>query len=70
MCMRKKVWEFTLQKRKKETLHLLVRLKTKGANLGTHIHRQLGYDLWYVFMGLFIICIVESSKIANLSDYV
>lgn len=28
--------------------------------VGTHIRRQLGFDLWYVFLALFIICIIEN----------
>ena len=38
--------------------------------LATHIRDQLGYDLWYVFLGLFLICIIESSQIQNTNDYV
>ncbi|KAF3933104.1 hypothetical protein ABW20_dc0110546 [Dactylellina cionopaga] len=37
--------------------------------VGTHLRRQLSFDLWYVFLGLFAICIAEGSKIANRSDY-
>jgi len=38
--------------------------------VGTHIRRQLGFDLWYIFLGLFIICIVEGSQIADTNNYV
>ena len=36
----------------------------------THIREQLGFDLWYVFLGVFLICIIESGQIANTNDYV
>lgn len=37
--------------------------------VGAHLRKQLGFDLWYVFLGLFIICIVEGSRIENSNDY-
>ncbi|KAF3920227.1 hypothetical protein AA313_de0206978 [Arthrobotrys entomopaga] len=37
--------------------------------VGAHLRRQLSFDLWYVFIGLFVICIAEGTKIANRSDY-
>ncbi|KTW32362.1 uncharacterized protein T551_00452 [Pneumocystis jirovecii RU7] len=33
--------------------------------VGTHIRQQLSFDLWYIFLGLFIICIVENKKIKD-----
>lgn len=30
----------------------------------THIRRQLSYDLWFIFLGLFIITIAEGSRLA------
>jgi potassium uptake Trk family protein len=30
-----------------------------------HLRRQLSFDLWYIFLGLFIISIVEGDRIAN-----
>jgi hypothetical protein len=30
----------------------------------------LSYDLWYIFLGLFIICIVESGQIEDTNNYV
>lgn len=38
--------------------------------IGAHLRRQLSFDLWYVFLGLFIIAIVEGNRIANTNDYV
>ncbi|KAJ5297068.1 uncharacterized protein N7443_007961 [Penicillium atrosanguineum] len=33
----------------------------------THIQNQLSFDLWYIFLGCFCICIAESGKIADTS---
>ncbi|KAM3417619.1 Potassium transport protein [Cercospora zeina] len=33
-----------------------------------HLRRQLSFDLWYIFLGLFIIAIVEGDKIANTNE--
>ena len=33
--------------------------------VGAHLRRQLSFDLWYVFLGLFIIAIVEGGRIEN-----
>ncbi|KAJ5628729.1 hypothetical protein N7490_010957 [Penicillium lividum] len=33
-----------------------------------HIQNQLSFDLWYIFLGVFCICIAESGKIANNND--
>jgi Trk-type K+ transport system membrane component len=38
--------------------------------VATHIRRQLGFDLWYIFLGLFIICIVEADNIQDTANYV
>lgn len=37
--------------------------------VGQHLRRQLSFDLWYIFLGLFIICIVEGDKLADTSEY-
>lgn len=37
--------------------------------IGHHLRKQLSFDLWYVFLGLFIIAIVEGSRIENKSNY-
>ena len=31
--------------------------------VGTHLRRQLSFDLWYVFLGFFVVAISEGSKI-------
>lgn len=30
-----------------------------------HIQNQLSFDLWYIFLGCFCICIAEANKIAD-----
>ncbi|KAJ5398459.1 hypothetical protein N7465_008948 [Penicillium sp. CMV-2018d] len=36
--------------------------------IGAHLRRQLSFDLWYVFLGLFIIAIAEGSKLQKVND--
>ncbi|RYP62224.1 hypothetical protein DL771_009823 [Monosporascus sp. 5C6A] len=33
-----------------------------------HIRNQLSFDLWYVFLGTFCICVAEADKIMDLND--
>ncbi|KAK4142524.1 cation transport protein-domain-containing protein [Dichotomopilus funicola] len=33
-----------------------------------HIRNQLSFDLWYIFLGTFFICIAESAKIADINE--
>lgn len=33
--------------------------------IGAHLRKQLSFDLWFVFMGLFIICIAEGDRIKD-----
>jgi len=33
--------------------------------VGAHLRRQLSFDLWYVFLGLFIIAIVEGTRLQS-----
>lgn len=33
--------------------------------VGIHLRRQLGSDLWYIFLGLFVISIVEGGRLSN-----
>ncbi|KAK5134775.1 hypothetical protein LTR08_006150 [Meristemomyces frigidus] len=37
--------------------------------VGQHLRRQLSFDLWYVFLGFFIICIVEGNRLSNTNEY-
>ena len=34
----------------------------------THLRNQLSFDLWFIFLGVFCICIAESKKIMDNSD--
>jgi potassium uptake Trk family protein len=38
--------------------------------VGFHLRKQLSFDLWYVFLGLFIIAIAEGSNLGNPKDSV
>jgi Trk-type K+ transport system membrane component len=38
--------------------------------VGAHLRRQLSFDLWYVFLGLFIIAIAEGRHLQNVNEYV
>ncbi|KPM37178.1 Low-affinity potassium transport protein [Neonectria ditissima] len=41
----------------------------KGTSyLMTHLRNQLSFDLWYIFVGIFAICIAESSRIMDSND--
>ncbi|KAF2841299.1 potassium transport protein TRK1/TRK2 [Patellaria atrata CBS 101060] len=37
--------------------------------VGTHLRRQLSFDLWYVFLGFFLIAIIEGGRLENTNDY-
>ena len=37
--------------------------------VGAHLRRQLGFDLWYISLGLFIIAIAEGGQLANTNEY-
>ncbi|RMZ88034.1 hypothetical protein DV736_g4739, partial [Chaetothyriales sp. CBS 134916] len=37
--------------------------------VAAHLRRQLSFDLWYVFLGLFIIAIVEGPRLQDNNDY-
>jgi Trk-type K+ transport system membrane component len=34
----------------------------------THVRNQLTFDLWYIFLGIFCICIAESDRIRDSND--
>lgn len=36
--------------------------------IGTHIRRQLSFDLWYIFLGFFIIAISEGARLQDPND--
>lgn len=33
-----------------------------------HVRNQLSFDLWYIFLGTFLICIAEADRIADMND--
>ena len=37
---------------------------------GAHLRKQLSFDLWYIFLGLFLISIIEGNRIENKDDFV
>lgn len=39
-----------------------------SAYLITHMQNQLGFDLWYMFLGIFCVCIAESGRIMDEND--
>ncbi|KAL3476430.1 cation transport protein-domain-containing protein [Aspergillus californicus] len=43
--------------------------QTAPSYIGTHLRKQLGFDLWYVCLGLFIITIVEGDRLENQNQY-
>ena len=42
--------------------------QTSGTYLMNHIRGQLSFDLWYIFLGTFCICIAEAGPIADTSN--
>jgi Trk-type K+ transport system membrane component len=38
--------------------------------VGAHLRRQLGFDLWYLALGFFIIAIAEGKHLENVNEYV
>ncbi|KAF9870867.1 trk family potassium uptake protein [Colletotrichum karsti] len=43
--------------------------ETDGASyVMTHVRNQLSFDLWYIFLGTFCICIAESQRIMDLNE--
>lgn len=37
--------------------------------VGTHLRLQLSFDLWFVFLGFFLISIIEGRRLENTNDY-
>lgn len=37
--------------------------------LSHHLRRQLSFDLWFVFLGFFLISIIEGSRLENTNEY-
>lgn len=43
--------------------------QTAPSYIGAHLRRQLSFDLWYVFLGLFVIAIAEGGRLQDTADY-
>lgn len=41
----------------------------KSSYLSHHLRRQLSFDLWFVFLGFFLIAIVEGARLENTNEY-
>jgi Cation transport protein len=37
--------------------------------VGAHLRKQLSFDLWYIFLGLFLIAIIEGDRVENTNEY-
>ena len=37
--------------------------------VGAHLRRQLSFDLWYIFLGFFIIAVADGDRLQNTNDY-
>lgn len=52
-----------LKERRKKRRHKKERMA--ASHIGTHVMMQLSFDLWFLFLGLFIICLCEGGKIKD-----
>jgi potassium uptake Trk family protein len=43
--------------------------ESEPSYVGAHVRKQLSFDLWYIFLGLFIIAIVEGPRLQNTNEY-
>lgn len=43
--------------------------QTAPSYIGAHLRRQLSFDLWYVFLGLFVIAIAEGDRLESTDQY-
>lgn len=43
--------------------------RSEPSYVGAHLRRQLSFDLWYIFLGMFIIAICEGGRLANTNEY-
>jgi Trk-type K+ transport system membrane component len=41
----------------------------ESSYLSHHLRRQLSFDLWFVFLGFFLIAIIEGSRLENTNEY-
>lgn len=43
--------------------------EAQSSYLSHHLRRQLSFDLWFVFLGFFLIAIIEGSRLENTNEY-
>ncbi|SSD58745.1 uncharacterized protein SCODWIG_00506 [Saccharomycodes ludwigii] len=36
--------------------------------IGAHLRKQLSFDLWFIFLGLFLLCIIEGRRIKDVNE--
>jgi len=41
---------------------------TPPSYVGAHLRRQLSFDMWYIFLGLFIIAIAEGKRLEDTAE--
>lgn len=41
----------------------------QSSYLSHHLRRQLSFDLWFVFLGFFLIAIIEGARLENTNEY-
>jgi Trk-type K+ transport system membrane component len=41
----------------------------QSSYLSHHLRRQLSFDLWFVFLGFFLIAIIEGNRLENTNEY-
>jgi Trk-type K+ transport system membrane component len=42
---------------------------SQSSYLSYHLRRQLSFDLWFVFLGFFLIAIIEGNRLENTNEY-
>jgi potassium uptake Trk family protein len=43
--------------------------EAQSSYLSHHLRRQLSFDLWFVFLGFFLIAIIEGARLENTNEY-
>lgn len=43
-------------------------IEKEPSYIGAHLRRQLSFDLWYIFMGLFIVAVAEGRRLQNTKE--
>ena len=45
------------------------KMSKEPSYVGAHLRKQLSFDLWFIFLGMFIIAIVEGHRLGNTTEY-